>query len=38
LGDPSAIQPVVALLEDENEMVRDTAEGVLASLGWTPES
>jgi hypothetical protein len=25
-------------LEDENEMVRDTAEGVLASLGWTPES
>ena len=38
LGDPRAIQPVAALLEDENEMVRDTAEGVLASLGWKSES
>jgi hypothetical protein len=25
---------LVPLLEDENEMVQETAEGALASLGW----
>ena len=34
--DGRAIDSLVPLLEDENEMVRDTAEGALASLGWTP--
>jgi hypothetical protein len=24
------------LLEDENEMVQETAEGALGSLGWKP--
>ena len=33
-----AIDPLVLLLEDENEMVRDTVEGALSSLGWTPSS
>jgi HEAT repeat protein len=38
LKDNRAIDPLVPLLEDENEMVRDTAEGALSSLGWTPSS
>ena len=38
LKNSRAIDPLVPLLEDENEMVRDTAEGALSSLGWTPSS
>ena len=29
-----AIEPLLPLLEDENTMVQETVEGVLASLGW----
>jgi HEAT repeat protein len=36
LGDRRAIDPLLPLLEDENEMVQETAEGALASLGWKP--
>jgi HEAT repeat protein len=35
LGAKQAIEPLVPLLEDENTMVQETVEGVLASLGWT---
>jgi HEAT repeat protein len=36
LGDRRAVESLVPLLEDENEMVQETAEGALASLGWKP--
>jgi len=28
----------VPLLEDENTLVQETVEAVLASLGWTPST
>jgi hypothetical protein len=28
---------LLPLLEDENTIVQETVEGVLASLGWKPE-
>ena len=34
LGAKQAIDPLLPLLEDENTMVQETVEGVLASLGW----
>jgi len=34
LGAKQAIAPLLPLLEDENTMVQETVEGVLASLGW----
>jgi HEAT repeat protein len=34
LGAKEAIDPLLPLLEDENTMVQETVEGVLASLGW----
>jgi HEAT repeat protein len=37
LGAKEAIQPLLPLREDENTMVQETVEAVLASLGWTPE-
>jgi HEAT repeat protein len=37
LGAKEAIQPLLVLREDENTMVQETVEAVLASLGWTPE-
>jgi len=36
LGDRRAVDPLLPLLEDENEMVQETAEGALGSLGWKP--
>ena len=36
LGAKEAIQPLLGLREDENTMVQETVEAVLASLGWTP--
>ena len=36
LGDRRAVEDLLPLLEDENDMVRETAEGALSSLGWTP--
>jgi len=38
LGDRQVVEALVPLLEDENEMVRETVEGTLASLGWVPPS
>jgi HEAT repeat protein len=37
LGATESVQPLLALLQDENTMVQETVEAVLASLGWTPE-
>jgi HEAT repeat protein len=37
LGAKEAIQPLLVLREDENTMVQETVEAVLASLGWMPE-
>jgi HEAT repeat protein len=31
------VDRLLPLLEDENEMVQETAEGALASLGWKPD-
>ncbi len=36
LGDRQVVGALVPLLEDENDMVLETVEGALASLGWTP--
>jgi HEAT repeat protein len=30
------VDPLLPLLEDENEMVQETVEGALSSLGWKP--
>jgi len=38
LGARQAIDPLLPLLEDENTMVQETVEGVLASLGWKQNS
>ena len=37
LGAKEAIQSLLPLLEDENAMVQETVEGVLASFGWKAE-
>ena len=37
LGEKRAVDSLLPLLEDENEMVQETVEGVLTSLGWKPD-
>src|SRR5439155_291523 len=35
-GADGPVEDLLPLLEDENDMVRETAEGALSSLGWVP--